>query len=275
VDEEPRNASQSSIFPNDSKVSPEDVARRFFEEFGELNFDEPAEQVDLGRKRRRQGVAVGLLIVLFAVGDVVAVIHHSPRSGRSSASHSGLSAAQAQVDRIDKKAGCPDNAPYVSDVKVGLDPSIQLKPGYLYSAHVRTTSGNFTVALNLLSANAVVKDFIYLAQSHYFHCVGEVTSSRSGLIGVNGAPTDVSSGSSAGSVVSVPQYSVVMVDSSNSSPLAARWVIVRAASGASLSQADVTFGRIVSEDGTLTTESGRAASVRDRVLSVHIGSAQG
>ena len=51
--------------------------------------------------------------------------------------------------------------------------------------------------------------------------------------------------------------------------MAAKWLIVDDAAGASLPFTDVVFGRVVSGAGSLSTDPGNAG-VRDRVLSVQI-----
>jgi cyclophilin family peptidyl-prolyl cis-trans isomerase len=221
------------------------------------------------------------------IGGAIAIIHHHRHhdshvggSKNSKGSHSGVSAEQVKLDGVAEKAGCSDKAPYLSDVKVSIDPTYNLQEKYLYAAYVRTTSGDFIMALNSSSANIVVRDFIYLAQSGYFQCVGAVPSSASGLIGVNGAPITALSGAPAGSSISAPQYSVVMVPGSSSSPLAGEWLIVEAASGASLPNTDVIFGRVLSGGGALkillghASDSNKTPVIRDRILSVVIQSSQ-
>jgi cyclophilin family peptidyl-prolyl cis-trans isomerase len=251
------------------------------------------------QKRRRAAVRRGITIaVVVGVVVLIVVLVRGGSSKKSNASSTSTTApsnkAQAAVDAVAVRAGCPSN-PHTALTKTQWKqpPAITIDPAKNYDVTVRTDVGTFTIALDPKTSLVATNNFVFLADHDFYNCV-IFHRVIPGFVVQGGDPTGTGTGGPGYEFTATgppkaanpaDQYPLGSVAMANSSPTSAsttspntngsQFFIVTGSSGEMLTPNYVLFGQVVSgmavvnkidEDGT---SSGTPAVIH-RMLSVSV-----
>jgi len=233
-------------------------------------------------QRRRRLLRSSILVVVVGaviVGSVALATHHSsaPKSPQATATAAAVA------------AGCPSN-PHtrVNTLSFKSAPPMTINTSGTYSAIVKTTAGDFRIALDPKIAPVTVNNFVFLARKGFYRCV-IFHRVIPGFVDQTGDPTGTGQGgpgytipdefppAAANAADQYPLGSVAMANTGQPHSGGSQWFIVAGPKGESLPNRYSLFGKVVSgmrvvekinREGT----SSGAPKVVQRILSIKITS---
>ncbi len=129
------------------------------------------------RKRRRQllrNTVIVLILAVVVVGSVLLITQPWKKSSPSSTTSTTLpgSSAQKAANAAAVAVGCPANpSTRVNTMSFSSAPPMTIDTSKSYKATVKTTAGNFVIALDAKAAPQTVNSFVFLANHGFYHCV--------------------------------------------------------------------------------------------------------
>ena len=220
------------------------------------------------RRTTTRRVVTGAVIAAVVVGLVVLFNQGSAKKKASTSTSSTTSTtrpstAQAKANQAAVAAGCPSNpSTPLTKTQWKTPPAMTIDPNRVYTATVVTDAGTFTMQLDPKQSAPAVNSFVFLAQHQFFNCVtfhrvipafviqgGDPTGTGTGGPGYQF--TAAAPPKAANPAQQYPLYSVAMANADNpptTTPTTngSQFYIVTGASGESLANNYVLFGKVVS-----------------------------